>query len=92
MRKKQQLGHVLTSHAAESLLSSLLSILMGLIIGLIILLICNAQTALPAIQTIATGGFGLSGFSKTMGRYLLLCGAPDHVRPVGGLCLQDRHL
>lgn len=80
MRKKKQLGGILGSPAAESLLSSLLSILMGLVIGLIILLICNAETAFPAIKTIATGGFGLSGFPKTMGRIcyyavpLIMCG------------------
>lgn len=70
----------MTSPAAESLVSSLVSILMGLVIGLIILLICNASSAFPAIRTIATGGFGLSGFSKTMGRIcyyavpLIMCG------------------
>ena len=78
--KKNRFRSMLASHTAESLISSLISILMGLLIGLIILLICNAATALPAIGTIASGGFGLSGFSKTMGRIcyyavpLIMCG------------------
>lgn len=80
MKKERSGGKILSSPAAESLVSSIISIIMGLLIGLVILLICNAGTALPAIRTIATGGFGLSGFAKTMGRIcyyavpLIMCG------------------
>ncbi len=80
MKKERSGGKILSSPMAESLVSSIISIIMGLLIGLIILLICNAGTALPAIRTIATGGFGLSGFAKTMGRIcyyavpLIMCG------------------
>ncbi len=80
MKKRSSLSSVLTSPAFESLISSILSILMGLLIGFIILFVCNSATAIPAIKTVATGGFGLSGFQKTMGRIcyysvsLIMCG------------------
>ncbi len=80
MKRNKVITRISSSPLTESLVSSLMSIIMGLLIGLIILLICNAKTAFPAIGTIATGGFGLSGFEKTMGRIcyyavpLIMCG------------------
>ena len=80
MKKKNLINRIVTYPGTETLLSALMSVIMGLLIGFVILLVCNAKTALPALGTIASGGFGLSGFQKTMGRIcyyavpLIMCG------------------
>ena len=58
----------LSSPGVGSFLSSVAAIIIGLLIGYIILLICNYQTATPALGTLLSGSFGLNGFSKTAAR------------------------
>jgi len=66
--------------AVGSLLSAVVAAVIGLVIGFVILLICNPSQAFPAIVTIVTGGFGLTGFVKAAARIcyysmpLIMCG------------------
>ncbi len=66
--------------AISSILSAIAAALIGLAIGFVILLICNPSQAVPAILTIITGGFRLTGFVKGAARIcyysmpLIMCG------------------
>ncbi len=80
-KKKNSVGkRVLLSPSFNSILSAIVAAIIGLAIGLVILLICNASQAFPAIGTIITGGFGLTGFVKAAARIcyysmpLIMCG------------------
>lgn len=83
MSKKERgglLARFALNPAVGSILSAVAAALIGLVIGFIILLICNPAQAFPAITTIVTGGFGLTGFIKAAARIcyysmpLIMCG------------------
>ena len=82
--KKNDSGRLLRrlalNPAVGSILSAVAAAFIGIAIGFVILLICNPSQALPAITTIITGGFGLTGFVKAAARIcyysmpLIMCG------------------
>lgn len=83
MNKKKRGGllkRIALNPAVGSILSAVAAALIGLVIGFIVLLICNPSQAFPAILTVVTGGFGLTGFVKAAARIcyysmpLITCG------------------
>ena len=81
--KKNKSGiaqRILLNPVLSSLLSAVAAAAIGLLIGLVVLMVCNPSKALPAILTISSGGFALTGFVKAAARIcyysmpLITCG------------------